>query len=60
MLAVLVLLLALGRRASRAWSFVAGAAMLGVIYAVVMQAGSGDIWSPYYRITTYRDDRRAP
>ena len=27
--------------------------MLGVVYAVAIQAGSGDIWSPYYRITTY-------
>ncbi|HEY8199338.1 MAG TPA: hypothetical protein VIF44_06165, partial [Candidatus Limnocylindrales bacterium] len=51
-LAVLVLLMALGGGITP-WSFMAGAAMLGVIYAVVIQAGSGDIWSPYYRITTY-------
>ena len=52
-LAVLVLLIALGGGVTP-WSIVGGAAMLGVVYAVAIQAGSGDIWSPYYRITTYR------
>ena len=51
-LAVLVLLIALGGGVTP-WSLVGGAAMLGVVYAVAIQAGSGDIWSPYYRITTY-------
>ena len=36
-----------------AWSLVGGVAMLGVIYAVAVQAGSGEIWSPYYRIYAY-------
>ncbi|HVQ21767.1 MAG TPA: spermidine synthase, partial [Candidatus Saccharimonadia bacterium] len=52
-LAILVLLMALGGGITP-WSFVAGAAMVGVIFAVLVQAGSGDVWSPYYRITTYR------
>ncbi|MET1231755.1 MAG: spermidine synthase [Candidatus Limnocylindrales bacterium] len=51
--AILVLLIALGGGMT-AWSIVGGLAMVGVIYAVAIQAGSGDIWSPYYRITTYR------
>jgi SAM-dependent methyltransferase len=52
--AVLILLLALANGLT-AWSAVGGVAMLGILYAVAVQAGSGDIWSPYYRISTYRD-----
>jgi hypothetical protein len=50
---LLLLLLALGS-GLRVWSVVSGAAMVAVLYAVGVQLGSGDIWSPYYRITTYR------
>jgi SAM-dependent methyltransferase len=52
--ALLALLIALGGGVTP-WSLVGGAAMLAVVYAVAIQAGSGDIWSPYYRITTYRN-----
>lgn len=50
---LLLLLLALGS-GLRVWSVVSGAAMVAVLYAVGVQLGSGDVWSPYYRITTYR------
>ena len=51
--AVLALLIALGGGIT-AWSFVGGAAMLAVLYSVTLAAGTGDIWSPYYRISTNR------
>jgi hypothetical protein len=54
-MAVLVLLLALGGGIT-AWSAVGGAAMVAVLYAASVAAGGGDIWSPYYRITTYRTE----
>jgi SAM-dependent methyltransferase len=49
----LALLLALGSGIT-AWSMVSAAAMVGVIWAAGVQAGSGDTWSPYYRISTIR------
>jgi hypothetical protein len=49
---LLLLLLALGTGPT-AWSAVSGAAMVAVIFAAWINAGLGDIWSPYYRITTY-------
>ncbi len=52
-LAGLLLLMALANGMT-VWSAVGGAAMLAVLYAVTIAAGNGDIWSPYYRITTYR------
>ncbi|MBA3778718.1 MAG: spermidine synthase [Chloroflexi bacterium] len=51
--AVLLLLLALGSGIS-VWSAVSGAAMAAVVFAVGVQAGNGDDWSPYYRLTSYR------
>jgi len=49
----LALLLALGSGLTL-WSAVGGVAMVGVIWAAGVQAGSGDTWSPYYRISTIR------
>ncbi|HET7677582.1 MAG TPA: hypothetical protein VFK38_06995 [Candidatus Limnocylindrales bacterium] len=49
----LVLVLALGRGVT-AWSVLSGVAMLAVVWAAWVQAGTGDTWSPYYRISTYR------
>jgi hypothetical protein len=49
---LLLLLLALGTGPT-AWSAVSGAAMVAVIFAAWINAGLGDTWSPYYRITTY-------
>jgi SAM-dependent methyltransferase len=49
----LALLLALGSGIT-AWSMVSAAAMIAVIWAASVQAGSGDTWSPYYRISTIR------
>jgi SAM-dependent methyltransferase len=46
-------LLALGSGV-RVWSAVGGLAMAAVIWLSLGAAGSGDIWSPYYRISTYR------
>ena len=51
-LAVLLALLALGSGV-RIWSAVGGAAMVAVIWLSMGATGSGDIWSPYYRISTY-------
>jgi SAM-dependent methyltransferase len=51
---VLLVLLVLGSRISR-WSMVGLAAMVGVLIAVgTIGTRPGEIWSPYYRITTYR------
>ncbi len=50
---VLLLLLALGSGIT-AWSALSGAAMLAVVWSAGMVAGSGDTWSPYYRISTIR------
>jgi SAM-dependent methyltransferase len=46
--------LALGHRLS-AWSAVGAAAMVAVLYFSIASPtlGMGDLWSPYYRITTY-------
>jgi hypothetical protein len=51
--ASLMLILALANGVT-AWSVVGGVTMIGVILAVTMAAGNGDIWSPYYRISLYR------
>jgi len=37
----------------RIWSAVGGLAMAAVIWLAIGAGGSGDIWSPYYRISTY-------
>jgi Spermine/spermidine synthase domain len=50
--AILLLLLALGTGPTL-WSAVSGAAMIAVLFAAWVNAGLGDTWSPYYRITTY-------
>jgi hypothetical protein len=50
--AVLLALLALGSGVT-IWSAVSGAAMIGVLYGSIVNAGFGDLWSPYYRITHY-------
>jgi len=57
---VLLLLLALGAGPTP-WSAIGGAAMIVVIVAsAVIGAASGDVWSPYYRISTFgRDGERA-
>ena len=52
--AVLLLLLALGNGAS-AWGLVSGVAMVATLWVVMANVAGGDIWSPYYRITTYID-----
>ena len=52
--AVLLLLLALGSGIT-IWSALSGMAMVGVIWSANVAAGSGDTWSPYYRISTYKD-----
>jgi hypothetical protein len=51
-LAVLLALLALGSGVT-IWSAISGAAMIGVLYGSIVNAGFGDLWSPYYRITHY-------
>jgi hypothetical protein len=54
---VLLMLLALGAGLTP-WSAVGGAAMLLVIVATAMVASaSGDVWSPYYRISAWTADR---
>jgi SAM-dependent methyltransferase len=50
--AVLLTVLALGRGIT-AWSAVPVAAMIGVLALVGAEAGRFDLWSPYYRISTY-------
>jgi hypothetical protein len=50
--AVLLGLLALGSGV-RIWSLVGGLAMVAVVWLAIGATGSGDIWSPYYRISTY-------
>ena len=53
---VLLLLLALGAGPTP-WSALGGAAMVIVIVASASAAGaSGDVWSPYYRISVYQTD----
>jgi SAM-dependent methyltransferase len=52
-LAVLLALLALGSSV-RVWSGVGAVAMAGVIWLAMGATNSGDTWSPYYRISTYR------
>ncbi len=52
--AILLLLLALGNGAS-AWGLVSGIAMVATLWVVMANVAGGDIWSPYYRITTYID-----
>ncbi len=49
----LLLLMALGSGVT-AWSALSGAAMIAVIWSAGVAAGSGDTWSPYYRISTIR------
>jgi SAM-dependent methyltransferase len=56
--AVLIALSALGRGIT-AWSTVPAAAMIGVLVMVGAQATGLDLWSPYYRISTFDDDGRA-
>ena len=51
----LLLLLRLGLGVTR-WSGLEAAAMGVVLWLSLAQSTSGDIWSPYYRITTYTDD----
>jgi SAM-dependent methyltransferase len=55
--ALLITLLALGRGIT-AWSAVPAAAMLGAIVLVGGQALGTDLWSPYYRISTFDDEGR--
>ena len=50
--ALLLTLLALGRGIT-VWSAVPAVAMVGVLILVAAEAARLDIWSPYYRITTY-------
>jgi SAM-dependent methyltransferase len=52
--AVLLAALALGRGVT-SWSAVPAAAMAGALILVAGQAGGSDLWSPYYRISTYDD-----
>jgi len=54
--AVLAVVLALGRGVT-VWSLVGGAAMVGVLYVSVASPALGghDLWSPYYRVTVFRD-----
>jgi hypothetical protein len=52
--AVLVTLLVLGTRVN-AWSLVTATAMIALVWAVNVQATNDEVWSPYYRITTYYD-----
>ena len=51
--AVLLTALALGKGIT-VWSSVPAAAMIGVL-VMVFGASGRDLWSPYYRITTYND-----
>lgn len=51
---VLLVMLELGRGV-RAWSLGAFAAIGATIFLVSTNLVGGDIWSPYYRINTYRD-----
>jgi len=54
---VLLLLLALGTGLTP-WSAIGGAAMAVIVVATAMVASaSGDIWSPYYRISAWTGDR---
>lgn len=53
-LVVLVTLLVLGTRVN-AWSLVTATALIAVVWAVNVQATGDEVWSPYYRITTYDD-----
>jgi len=55
--AVLIALGALGRGIT-AWSAVPAAAMVGVLVLIGGQAIGHDLWSPYYRISTFDDDGR--
>jgi len=50
--AVLLALLALANGVT-IWSAVSGAAMIGILFGSIVNAGFGDLWSPYYRITHY-------
>ena len=52
--ALFLVLLALGTGIAPA-SLVNGAATIGVLLLIVGQAASGDVWSPYYRISQYVD-----
>ncbi|MGZ3588722.1 MAG: spermidine synthase [Candidatus Limnocylindrales bacterium] len=51
---LLLLGIALGSGIS-IWAPISGAAMLVVVLTAFQQGQAGDIWSPYYRITTYTD-----
>jgi hypothetical protein len=54
--AILLLLLALGSGVTP-WSAIGGGAMVVVIAATAMVAtASGDVWSPYYRISAWTGD----
>lgn len=55
--AVLIGLSALGRGITL-WSAVSAAAMIGVLVLIGGQAIGADLWSPYYRISTFDDDGR--
>lgn len=55
--AVLIALSALGRGIT-AWSAVPATAMIGVLVLIGAQATGLDLWSPYYRISTYDDEGR--
>jgi hypothetical protein len=50
--AALLTLLALGRGIT-VWSAVPAAAMVGVLVLVAAEAAHLDLWSPYYRVSTY-------
>lgn len=56
--ALLITLLALGRGVT-AWSGVSAAAMIGVLILIGAEATGTDLWSPYYRISTYDIDGQA-
>ena len=53
--AVLVILLVLGTRIDK-WAVVTVVVILGTVVPVAL-ANQGDIWSPYYRITTGQDNQ---
>ena len=54
--AVLLLLQALGRGPTP-WSLLGGAAMVVIIASsAAVASASGDVWSPYYRISAYQRD----
>ena len=52
----LLLLIRLGLGLDR-WSALEAAAMALVLWLSFAQSTSGDLWSPYYRLTTYTDDQ---